>query len=183
VAPRAFVAPIVKTVDTEHDALSYLVDDEGVLFPDSSIQVRGKDLRQIAVVESDEPVASGTEDCVEPHESATVVRRSSDEVAIDVDSQCGGVLVVTDQYYPGWTATVDGASAPIYATDTTFQGVSVPAGKSHVVLRYEPSSFRHGLLLFGVGIVVLLVLLVTGIRSSRWWRGRRRPALDAADGA
>ncbi len=103
---------------------------------------------------------------------------TSDTVELDVSSECGGVLVLSDMYYPGWTATVNGEDSKVYATDVALRGVAVPAGESRVVFRYEPSSFRLGLVAFAAGVIALLVLLVTGVLASGWWQ-RRRAAADA----
>jgi hypothetical protein len=182
VAPRAFVAPRVKRVKDTDAALAALTHGERSHFPDGSTQVRNTDTRQTAVVESASPVKGGAPRCTEPLDSARVVSLSSDRVEVDVNSRCGGVLVLSDTYYPGWKATVEGNDVAVHPVDVAFRGVSIPAGASHVVFRYEPSSFRAGLLLFAAGAVALLVLLVTGVRASGWWRRRRtRPSSRAAD--
>jgi uncharacterized membrane protein YfhO len=132
------------------------------------------------VVESASPVQGGAPGCTEPLDSARVASMSSDRVEIDVNSRCGGMLVLSDTYYPGWKASVNGKDVAVHPVDVAFRGVAVPAGASHVVFRYEPSSFRAGLLLFAAGVVGLLVLLVTGVRSTRWWKRRRtRPSAPA----
>ena len=133
------------------------------------------------MVESDTPVKSGATFCTEPPESAKVVEMSSDRVEIDVDSKCGGLLVLTDSYYPGWKATVDGKDATVHPADVAFRGVSVPTGTSRVVFSYEPSSFRTGLLLFAAGVVAMLVLLVTGVLAWRRKRDGARPATTDDD--
>ena len=67
-----------------------------------------------------------------------------------------GYLVLTDAYYPGWTATVDGQPAEIERADIMFRAVKVPAGQHRVELRYQPQSFSLGLLI-SIGTVVVLV--------------------------
>ena len=137
-------------------ALHALTAGETAHFPDGSYQVNEKDPRQLAVVESDSPVPSGKDGCTEPLDSAHILKSTSDRVEIDVQSRCGGMLVLSDQYYPGWTATVNGEDATIHPTDVTFRGVSVPTGHSTVVFRYQPHSFRLGLVLFAAGVIALL---------------------------
>ncbi|HEY4721936.1 MAG TPA: YfhO family protein, partial [Anaerolineae bacterium] len=65
--------------------------------------------------------------------------------AIDVDAAQDGYLVLTDAYYPGWTATIDGQPTNIERADVMFRAVKVPAGPHRVELRYEPQSFRIGM--------------------------------------
>ena len=172
-APRGFVVPKVETAAGRTAALQKLVSGEPAYFPDGSLQMTTKDPRKFAVVESGTKVPSGKSGCVERSHSTRLVSIDAARLEFDVDSRCGGLLVVNNQYYPGWKATVDGKDADIHATDVTLQGVSVPAGRSTVVLTYAPSSFKLGLVGLVAGIIALLVLLVTGIRASHWWRRRR----------
>jgi hypothetical protein len=176
--PSAFVAPRVHRVDDAAGALRYLRSGERVHFPDGSVQVNGKDPRQEAVVESQTAVPAGRPGCVEPPDAARIVHSTSDTVELEVTSDCGGVLVLSDMYYPGWKATVNGEDSKVYATDVALRGVAVPEGESRVVFRYEPSSFRLGLVAFAAGVIALLVLLVTGVLASGWWQ-RRRAAANA----
>jgi uncharacterized membrane protein YfhO len=89
-------------------------------------------------------------------------------VEINVKSRCGGVLVLSDAYFPGWTATVDGRAATIYPTDLAFRGVTVPKGVSTVVFRYRPRSFLVGSALAGFAALSLAVLVVLGRRLRPW---------------
>jgi len=68
-----------------------------------------------------------------------IVSYQDDEVVLNSDSIGDSFLVLTDIYFPGWQAEVDGNKAKIYLTDYTFRGIKIPAGK-HVIrffYRYE----------------------------------------------
>ena len=69
-----------------------------------------------------------------------------------------GLVVVADMHYPGWTLTVDGRPAEILKTNRAMRGVSLPAGTHHLVFRYEPGSFRLGILLTLAGLAALATL-------------------------
>jgi uncharacterized membrane protein YfhO len=65
---------------------------------------------------------------------------------VDVEATTnGGYLVLTDAYYPGWRAYVDGAETPLYRGDYLFRAVALPPGRHLVQFRYEPASFATGL--------------------------------------
>ena len=80
-----------------------------------------------------------------------IVRYQPREVVIDVDTPAAGILVLTDQDYPGWESEIDGRPAEILVTDYLFRGVPVGAGTHRVVFRFVPYSFRRGLLAAALG--------------------------------
>ena len=180
-APRAFVVHRVARVSSPSSALAFLRKGERNLFPDHSIQVTNKDMRSIAVIESDADSVPAVEDCSDTGKGATVVARSPDSVTLDVDTSCAGFLVLGDSYYPGWEARVNGDDARIYATDVALRGVAVPRGHSSVEFHYRPHSFRLGMVILLAGIVaVIAIALIAGYRS-RWWQLRSERRSRGAD--
>jgi hypothetical protein len=85
--------------------------------------------------------------------SAHIVSYGVNNVAITVDAQTAGYLVLTDNYYPGWHAKVDGKPAQIYRADYAFRAVYVPKGASRVVFSYMPNSLIVGGIFSGVGVL------------------------------
>ncbi len=67
-----------------------------------------------------------------------------------------GLLVLSEIYYDGWEARVDGQPTKIYRTDYTLRGVIVPAGDHRIEFVYRPRSFRLGAIGFVFGAAVLL---------------------------
>jgi hypothetical protein len=78
-------------------------------------------------------------------------------VVVTVDTQTGGLLVLADTDYPGWTATVDGEPTRILRANQTFRAVEVPAGAKQVEFDYRPGWILPGAL---VSIMALLVMLL-----------------------
>ena len=107
------------------------------------------------------------------------VRRYEDEhVSIWTRADGRRLLVLTDVYYPGWIATIDGVEAPIHRVDYAFRGVSVPAGDHLVEFTYRPSSFRYGAYGSMVGAAIVGFLfgggaVTTGFRKARISSPRR----------
>ena len=81
-------------------------------------------------------------------------------VALTVTSDAPGYLVLTDAYYPGWTATVNGEVTPIQRADVMFRAVSIPAGTSEVVFAYRPAWLTPALLIGGIAWLVALIGLI-----------------------
>jgi len=89
---------------------------------------------------------------------ATVRGYDDARVAIETEADGRRLLVLTDVFYPGWTARIDGAAAPIHRVNYAFRGVTVPAGRHLVEFRYEPRSFKVGAALSALGVVLVGVL-------------------------
>ncbi len=88
-------------------------------------------------------------------------RPGSGTVEIRVTGTTGGLLVVHDQWYPGWEATVDGESVDILRADHAFRGVILTEGDHLVRMEYRPRSVQLGFLLS------LLSLVLVGILTRR----------------
>ena len=105
-----------------------------------SYMARGFPMRREVVLE-EAPTAP-----IGPGGAAQIVRYEDEEVAVALADSTGGILVLSDTYYPGWRAFVDGVERPILRANHVFRAVVVPAGAREVVFSYEPDSFRYGLL-------------------------------------
>ncbi len=182
--PRAFVVHDVRRVADEDAALAYL--KRGARrYADGTVRAARVDPARTAIVEAAPGELPRVDLCPSPSGTTAgtsrIVSYEPDRVTIDVDSACRGLLVLTDTYYPGWTATVNGDEAPIHATDLAFRGVAVPAGHSTVEFEYRPTSFRNGLVLGGIGAVGVIGLAVSDVVP---WPRRRRgepgPTVESA---
>jgi hypothetical protein len=87
--------------------------------------------------------------------TAAITDYGTNSVTITTDG--GGVLVLSDQYYPGWRATIDGKNAQITRADTVFRAVCVPPGQHTVKFEYRPLSFYVGVILSAAGWALWLV--------------------------
>ncbi|HKN48868.1 MAG TPA: hypothetical protein VJ010_01410, partial [Actinomycetota bacterium] len=122
--PRAFVAQDVHRAGDMAGAVSYL-QSLGSAWPDGTTRVDRFDPARQAVVEVahggslPSPAGSGTQG---PDRATRIASYDSQRVQVDVSAGSAGLLVLTDAYYPGWQATVNGRPAPILATDVAFRG-------------------------------------------------------------
>lgn len=94
--------------------------------------------------------------------SANVVEYTPDRITVATQASRSALLVLADNYYPGWRATVDGREVPIVRTNHIFRGVVVPAGAHRVVFTYAPADLRSGFL---ISLVTLLLLVAAGAAS------------------
>jgi Bacterial membrane protein YfhO len=152
--PRAFVVGGQRVVGSGEAALD-------------AVTGAGFDGRRVAVTEgrvAGLPVGVGA-----GSGSARVVSYGPERVVVRARSSGAGLLVLGDNWYPGWRAYVDGRRVPIERVDYLFRGVRVGAGQSTVEFRYQPLSWRIGWI---VSLTALAGLAAaTGIGIQR----RRRP--------
>lgn len=76
--------------------------------------------------------------------TASIVSYTPQSITIRTQSTMGANLIVSDTYYPGWTARIDGLPAQIKKSEHTLREVAVPKGKHTVLMQYEPVSARIG---------------------------------------
>lgn len=81
-----------------------------------------------------------------------------EDVRISVTTADPALVVVRNSYDPGWSATVDGAPAPVLATDYLAQGVAVPPGTHEIRLVYRDDDIARGM---AAGVIVWLLLLAS----------------------
>jgi len=77
--------------------------------------------------------------------AARVTAYAPERVEVATEASGAALLVLADNYYPGWNATVDGRPAEVYRTNHTFRGVVVPGGKHRVVFTFDPAGVKEGL--------------------------------------
>jgi hypothetical protein len=112
------------------------------------------DLRTTALTVRSKPAL---DTCSGPDKVGKIVDKPS-SVRVEVEMSCKGMLVVSDNWYPGWHAYVDGASTDLWQVNTVIRGVVVGLGKHAVTMTYRPFSVYFGLFLTVVGLAVAVVL-------------------------
>ncbi|MGA9349137.1 MAG: YfhO family protein, partial [Anaerolineae bacterium] len=150
--PRAFVVHRARVLDDEAAIMamkdpSFRPEKEAILAPG------GQEVS---------PLHANGEDMVE------LLSYEPERIVISANLAEEGYLVLTDAYYPGWRALIDGLETPIYRADLLFRAVYLPAGQHRVEFIYDPLSFKLGA---AISLTVLLGL-VAGIA---WWSRRRWP--------
>lgn len=73
-----------------------------------------------------------------------VVEHYPRKVFIEADLKEPGLLVLSDVYYPGWKAFVDGKESKIYRVNYVMRGVPLSGGRHTVEFHYSPLSFKIG---------------------------------------
>ena len=106
---------------------------------------------------------------VEQGQNALVTLKTyqPNELTYEVESDKGGVIVFSEIYYPGWTATVDGQPADLGRVDYVLRALNVTAGKHNVVLTFKPASVRNTETVAYISYAVLLLAIAVGVILGR----------------
>ena len=105
----------------------------------------------------------------------TLTAYEPNRLTYDVTSDKGGVVVFSEIYYPGWTATIDGEPAELGRVDYVLRALTVGPGRHQVELAFFPKSIDTTETVAYISLGVLLLLIALAVLLSV----RRRPKCDA----
>jgi uncharacterized membrane protein YfhO len=111
---------------------------------------------------------------------ARIVRYDDERVDIRAHADRAGMLVLSDTWFPGWKAQVDGADATVEQVDYVLRGVRLGPGEHTVSLRYAPASWTAGRLVSALALAGLVLALLLSLRARRRTATERAPAGSAA---
>ena len=110
----------------------------------AEIDAVGKlNLRHEAVADSKFKDALGEPVAQQSNAVVTLKKYEPNELTYTVESQKGGIVVFSEVYYPGWTATVDGTDTPVGRVNYILRAINVKPGKHTVVLTFKPASVKN----------------------------------------
>ncbi len=156
--PEAFLVGEARRVD--HATAVGAAQGRGDLEPERTALVEGCS----ACAALDDPGPAG---------AAGPVRWGPASASLVVDAERPALLVLSQAWSPGWSATVDGEPAEVVRTDGVVQGVPLPPGSSRVELRHRAPGLRDGALVSSATLLVLVGLSArsrtTSGRPGRAW--------------
>ena len=101
----------------------------------------------------------------------TLTKYEPNELQYDVRSAKGGVIVFSEIYYPGWTATVDGEETEIGRVDYVLRAIAVKAGNHKVVLTFKPKSITVtesvAYAAMAMMVIALIAIIVIQVRKAK----------------
>lgn len=99
--------------------------------------------------------------------SAAITSYRLNSIAVDVSMPRDGYLVMSEIYYPGWVATVDGAPERVYRADWNLRAIPMRSGQHKVEMKFEPEPFRSGMWISLATIGLSAVGIVYFVRKKR----------------
>jgi len=92
-----------------------------------------------------------------------LVSRDANTVAYNVSTPKGGVAVLSEIYYPGWTATIDGQSVEVGRVNYLLRAVKVPAGTHKLEMQFKPTSVKTTESIAFVAMALVLLAFVVAL--------------------
>ncbi len=130
---------------------------EAVAAPDTKKAMElfpATDLTRRVILTTDEPLAAdSTGGALLP---AAISSYAPGSVLIDAEAPAPGWLVLSDRFYPGWFAEIDGKPTTIYQANVLVRAVRFPGGRHRVRFDYHPRSLRIGGWISGLSWLVAL---------------------------
>ena len=155
--PPAWVAPVI--VEAPAEAILGTVTDPRF------------DVARAALFDSLEAVEGVAPTALPPSLAlnASIERYEPGRITVQLDqpAPAGSALVVSENFYPGWQAEVDGQPAPVGRAQYTFIGVPLKAGARTVELQFVDPAFARGKMLTLVALSLTLLLIVGGLVLDR----------------
>ncbi len=138
-------------------------------------QVGKIDLKHEAVADKKFEAQLGKAVVQGSNSAVTMKHYAPNRLVYEVNSDKGGVLVFSEIYYPGWTATVDGQPAELGRVNYILRAMNIKAGKHEVVLDFHPATIRttESLAYASYGILFLLIALGVLIEWKKRKEGER----------
>jgi Bacterial membrane protein YfhO len=149
VTPRSFVPRRILPVQSAEQALNHLRTSED---PATEVAVAA------------EAIPSGL-----PATQLGRVRLAAhlpDRVELQAEMETPGLVVLSDAFYPGWKAEVNGAAATIVRVNEFVRGVFVSAGSQRIIFEYNPPAYQLGLAITGA--------FAAGLAGLSFWRSGHR---------
>jgi hypothetical protein len=124
---------------------------------------------EVVLLTSGQPRLTPKIDRDETH-GCRIASFANTHIIAECSTPAPNIAVFVEQYDPGWSATVDGKTAPILAANLVMRAVPIPAGFHRIELAYHSPGLRLALCLSIAGLIALVALLVVA-RAGR--QGRR----------
>lgn len=134
---------------------AYFISDENEII--KNLYYQKHDLKKTLLI-------SSKEDKIETYQEGNgevkLISYKPNEVVLNATTDTDAFLYVSDTWYPGWRAYIDGRKTEIFRANLTFRAIKLPKGTHEVVFKYRPMSFYIGALLTLFGVLLSIALII-----------------------
>ncbi|PIE31523.1 hypothetical protein CSA56_17990, partial [candidate division KSB3 bacterium] len=131
VLPRAYVVHNAVLAQSKEEAFSIM------LHPNF-------DSREFVVLDKEPQVTMTQEGIPSSRSSVEITHYVTRTINMNVSMATDGILVLSEKFYPGWKAYIDGQETEIYKANYTVQAIAVPQGRHEIEFRFHPKQYWLG---------------------------------------
>ncbi|MDD2807457.1 MAG: YfhO family protein [Patescibacteria group bacterium] len=137
---RAFMVFQSKPVNADADEIASLFADD---FDPSKVVTSAAEL--------------GLKPALKAQSQVEVISHQANKSAYRVKTDSDGLLFISQLYYPGWIAKVDGKKVDLERVNGAYTGLMIPSGEHRVELKYDPKSFELGLTISLLTLILIII--------------------------
>ncbi len=146
--PRTFLVKDYKVVSSEEEYKSILCSKEFnpaklLLLEESPVTQHDQRHEQKKIIEK-----------------VDITRYNANSISLQADAAEPKFLFMSESYYPGWKAYIDGKKAHIYRANYAFRALFIEPGKHRIEYVYDPWTFKVGLTISIISIIGVIFLLI-----------------------
>ena len=169
--PRAYVVTEPRYFSDEVAALNAMLLSDFEPRNQVALVTRTETVDRASTVSRAERMAAQRPD-TSPAPSARIAEDEPERVRIALEGEGGSHVVLTDTYYPGWRAFVDGEERDIELANFFFRAVALRPGDREVVFRYLPQAYERGRTISFLTVVLAMLASLAGVVRARLRRRR-----------
>lgn len=155
VYPRAFLTPCFSS---RIENLAENSDNAARSIAFTKDEVLLEECRRIGIPEAENNADAAGKKLA--NDSVSIREYHHAKVVMESKATQPSVLILTDNWHPNWSVTLDGKPAHLGLVDETFRGIALPAGNHSVVMTYAPKTLTLGLILSAIALAAALATLV-----------------------
>jgi len=170
--PRAWLVKDFKVMDSRailstmiskefHPNTEALLEEEPIQFRNAECKTRNRKFLSLGDGKNPQSEIRNPNSFNRPPNKVEFISESNNRLHLKVRATENLLLVLSDTYYPGWKAFVNGKEVKIYRADYNFRAIPLEAGEHEIKFIYDPVSFKIGAgvsLLAGMGMVVYFLI-------------------------
>jgi uncharacterized membrane protein YfhO len=96
----------------------------------------------------------------DPASALAIVSHKPNRIQLRAEMRKAGFVVLSEVYYPGWEARIDGEPAPLLKADYILRAIPVPAGDHTIELRFRPAALSWGLMISALSLAGLAAIWI-----------------------
>jgi hypothetical protein len=101
------------------------------------------------------------------HASVSHYEAGRASIQLDAPAPAGSALIVSENYFPGWNATVDGKSAMTARADYTLIGIPLTQGARKIELSFVDPAYEKGKIITLFALTLVLLMIGAGVYQER----------------